>query len=190
MTQLKWRTQETHRLKQVNRFTVYCISLSVGQGDVTLCFCIHVRVSVCESDAHWSVLVLIPKQITWSQRQKDGTWQTRGGQTSVERSELHIQVCDLCVPLGMPSPSTDAQALHLGTTRLWRKICWISSGGSCAGVQQCEVWTLTLGHIAQILWLSSDMSNPLLISQFKELRNNYLQEKKRKEAKAVRCLTL
>ena len=49
-----------------------------------------------------------------------------------------------------------------------------------------RMWRLTHDPIAQIVWLSSDMPNPLLISQFKELRNNYLQEKKREEERAAR----
>ena len=54
----------------------------------------------------------------------------------------------------------------------------------------CHRYQLTV----QIVWLSSDMSNPLSISQFKELRNNYLQEKKKqdekKKAARVRYVTI
>ena len=50
------------------------------------------------------------------------------------------------------------------------------------------VWVRTPAHqlTVQIVWLSSDMSNPLSISQFKELRNNYLQKKKKQDEKAAR----
>ena len=50
------------------------------------------------------------------------------------------------------------------------------------------VWVRTPAHqlTVQIVWLSSDMPNPLSISQFKQLRNTYLQQKKTKEAKVAR----
>ena len=170
MVQLQSSTRET--LKQIIRFT-----FSVGQA-VWLSLCL----SPCPawvSDEHLrSVSVIVPKPTTCSQRQN---CQTRVGR-SVLRSEIHIQVRELCVPLGMPSPLTRSADIVIGHCTLAKDIMLnIFQRYLC----ECEVWRLTLRPIIQILWLSSDMTNPLWIHSSKNFEIIFYKKRKKERQKLL-----
>ena len=93
----------------------------------------------------------------------------------------HVIFCIPPLTWGHSQPSTrsaGASQCPLGSkTTLLNLYQRYLRGRECVGFSVIPV--------PKYLYYISDMSN-YLISQFKELRNNYLQEKEKKEAKATR----